>query len=67
MRYDWSATLDPTDLAIMRQVDGQRTIGQAIATAAGSSGITVSELQARGRQLFQSLWQLDFLAMGIAS
>ena len=67
VRYDWSATLDPTDLAIMRQVDGQRTIGQAIATAAGSSGITVTELQARGRQLFQSLWQLDFLAMGIAS
>ena len=68
MRNDWSMTLDPVSLSIILQMDGFRTIRE-IVFAAGQSGALPPQSQADqdklGKSLFQSLWQLDFVAMGL--
>ena len=69
-RYDWSMSLDPFDLGIMRQIDGRRTIRQAVHEAAQHGLLvrgTMTELEARALRIVQSLWQLDFLAIQIAA
>jgi hypothetical protein len=52
----------------MRLVDGRRTIRE-IAELVGQSGDTrragEAEREKFARKLFQALWRLDFLAMGL--
>lgn len=67
-RSDWSTTLDFTQLAVLRHMDGRRSIGEILA-AAGSGGV-LAELdpaarEQYGRELFQSLWNLDFLDIAL--
>jgi hypothetical protein len=61
-------TLEPAQLALLQQMDGRRTIREIMA-AASPSGVLPQPSQADLEQfattLFQSLWQLDFLAMGL--
>ena len=67
-RQGWSVALDSTQLAFVTQIDGQRTIADV-----NSGVLDLGEFGHRGlddianysRQLFQSFWQLDVLAMGI--
>ena len=67
-RYNWSMSLDPVQLALLQQMDGRRTIREIIA-AASQRGALPQRSQADHEQfaktLFQSLWRLDFLAMGL--
>jgi hypothetical protein len=69
-RSDWRASLNAAQLPFVRQVDGRRTIRE-IAERVAQSGETrrggVADLEKFGRKLFQSLWRLDFLAMGLKS
>ena len=64
-RHDWAITLDPIDLAVVRRIDGLRTMRQVIDAAARDEGRAPAELEEGARGLVQSLWQRDFLAMGI--
>jgi SAM-dependent methyltransferase len=68
-RPDWSMTLSTAQLPFVQHVDGRRTIRQ-IAEGVGqaeSRRATPAELEKFGRKLFQSLWRLDFLVMGLAA
>jgi hypothetical protein len=67
-RSDWSMKLDPAQLGLVRRVNGSRTIGDIFSDASQSGVLaehprTDSEKFVRG--FFQSLWQLDFLAIGL--
>lgn len=57
-------TLTPAQLPFVQQVDGRRSIAEIIDGVAGAG----RDDRARefGRRLFESLWRLDFLAMGLA-
>lgn len=67
-RRDWSLSLEPGELAFVQQVDGQRTI-QQIAARVASTGLlpqtSAAETEEAARAVFQSLWQLDFLAIAL--
>lgn len=66
-RYDWQLSLDPIDLALVRRVDGLRTIREVIDETARDEPGTTIDLEGRARRLFQSLWQRDFLCMGTST
>lgn len=68
VRSDWRIPLAPFDLALLRNIDGKLTLRQAIANAARSEGFaneSLTELEKRGVNLIQSMWQRDFIAIGI--
>lgn len=67
-RPDWRMNLDPAQIAVMKNVDGHRTIREIGAMAAGTRHLlwqSPTDLEDFARTLFQSLWQRDFLAMGL--
>jgi hypothetical protein len=52
----------------VRNIDGRRTIREIAAGVAQSrqtQRANVADLETFGRKLFQSLWRLDFVAMGL--
>jgi hypothetical protein len=58
--------LNPAQLAFMRGVDGHRTIRAIAADLARReppNGVSAADLESFGRNLFQSLWRLDFIAI----
>ena len=67
-RPNWTMTLDAVQVTLAEQVDGRRTIREIIA-AASQRGALPQQSQADHEQfaktLFQSLWRLDFVAMGL--
>jgi len=67
-RHNWSTNLDPVQAALVQQMNGRSTIREIIA-AASQRGALQQRSQADHEQfaktLFQSLWQLDFVAMGL--
>jgi SAM-dependent methyltransferase len=67
-RSDWTMTLNAAQLPFVQQVDGSRTIRE-IAERVAQSGDTRraggAEREKFARKLFQALWRLDFLAMGL--
>ena len=66
-RPDWRMSLNAAQLPFVQQVDGRRTIREIAARVAQSGARRggAAELEKFGRKLFQSLWRLDFLAMGL--
>jgi SAM-dependent methyltransferase len=56
-RSDWATPLDADQLALVQRMDGTRTIADIM----DGTGASVQY----ARELFQSLWQLDFVAMGL--
>ncbi len=69
-RYDWTMPLDAVQLALMQQVDGSRTIAEIVAQAAQSGVLPKLKepaLVKLGADIFRSLWQLDFIAIGLES
>lgn len=67
-RYNWTTSLDPVQLSLLQQMDGRRTIREIVAAALPSGVLpqpSQPDLEQLGTSLFQSLWQLDFLAMGV--
>ena len=67
-RHNWAMPLDAVQVALLQQMDGRRTIREIIG-AASQGGVlpqrSQADLEQLGKTLFQSLWQLDFLAMGL--
>ena len=67
-RYDWERGLTPLQAALIEQVDGLRSI-QGIVDAVISGGTfaraDTAEVVAVSLETFRSLWQQDFLSMGI--
>ena len=68
-RSDWRLNLNAAQLPFVRAIDGRRTIREIAADVAqsGARRGDVAELEKFARKLFQSLWRLDFLAMGLKS
>lgn len=67
-RPGWSTRLMPEQLALVRLVDGRRTIREIVAAAATTEAqprLNRGGTEDLGRSVFQALWQRDFLAMGI--
>lgn len=66
-RHNWTTTLDAVQATLAEQVDGRRTIREII--AAVEKGLkqdrTLADLEQFAKTLFQSLWRLDFVAMGL--
>ena len=67
-RYDWQRELTPLQAALTEQIDGHRCIDEIIDVVIGSGALARAdraEVQAVSLETFRSLWQQDFLAMGI--
>ena len=67
-RPGWSTVLDPLQLALIQKMDGRCTIREIIAAVSEqgpSHGRSPADLESFARTFFRSLWQLDFLAMGL--
>jgi SAM-dependent methyltransferase len=67
-RSDWSTSLTPVQSALLQQMDGRRTIREIAAAATETGAIppqNLAEVEEFAKTLFQSLWQLDFVAMGL--
>jgi SAM-dependent methyltransferase len=66
-RPDWRMNLTAGQLPFVQHVDGRRTIREIAecVVQSGSRRANVAEVENFGRKLFQSLWRLDFLAMGL--
>ena len=67
-RPDWHTSLNAAQLPFVQHIDGRRTIreiAERVAQGGGTQRGNVADLENSGRKLFQSLWRLDFLAMGL--
>jgi hypothetical protein len=66
-RPGWSMILNAAQLPFVQHVDGRRTIREIAERVAEDETRRAdkAELEKFGRKLFQSLWRLDFLAMGL--
>jgi SAM-dependent methyltransferase len=66
-RPNWSTNLDAVQVALAQHMDGRRTIREIVAAAGKglNQGRTPADLEQFAKTLFQSLWQLDFVAMGL--
>jgi SAM-dependent methyltransferase len=64
----WSVGLNAAQLPFVQHVDGHRTIreiAELVAQSGESPPLSVADFGNFGRQLFQSLWRFDFVAMGL--
>ncbi len=69
-RSDWRLPLDPVQAALVRLVDGRRTLRDIVAEAAGDPAMTgydAERLAALARTLVQLLVNRDFIVLGIGS
>ncbi|ORV91332.1 hypothetical protein AWC11_10825 [Mycobacterium interjectum] len=67
-RHDWRVGLSAAQLPFLQHVDGSRTIREVAAAVARDSDVRrgeAADVERFGRRLFQALWRLDFLAMGL--
>ncbi len=69
-RPDWTMDLSAAQLPFVQLVDGSRTIREIAASTAQNGQSRrgdVVDVEKFARKLFQALWRLDFLAMGLNS
>ena len=67
-RPDWRTSLNAAQLPFVQHVDGRltiREIAERVAQSGESRRAGAADLEKFGRQLFQSLWRLDILAMAL--
>ncbi len=67
-RPDWRTALNAAQLPFVQLIDGRRTIREIAASVAqgpGSRRGDAADVEKFARKLFQGLWRLDFLAMGL--
>lgn len=70
VRPDWRISLNTAQLPFAQHVDGRRTIREiaaGVAQSGASPRASIADLENFGRNLFQSLWRLDFVAMALNS
>ncbi len=69
-RPGWGIRLDPTHLAFMQHLDGERSIRE-IANLVARSGVLgrvdQADLEAIGLELFEGLWRTDFIAIDLSA
>lgn len=69
VRPNWQWELPPFEAALARQVDGRRSISEIVAAACADGAVADAQTgkapEARARELFQMLWQTDFIAIGV--
>ena len=69
-RPDWTVPLNESQLALLRPMDGTRSIRELVVEAGTAPTFATVDSDRReqyARELFESLWQLDVLAMGITA
>jgi SAM-dependent methyltransferase len=69
-RPGWKMSLDPTRAALVKRVDGHRSIREILAVTKRPIPLLSrgpADNREFGRTLFQSLWQHDFLSIGLAA
>jgi SAM-dependent methyltransferase len=67
-RSDWRFRLNAAQLPFVQHVDGRRTIrgiAECVARQGEPRRANAADLEKFGRNLFQALWRLDFLAMAL--
>jgi hypothetical protein len=65
-RPDWRMPLNSKQLPFVLNIDGRRTIREIAACAAQGRNVPqggAADFETFGRELFQSLWRLDFISM----
>lgn len=62
-RPGWQMLLAAEQLPLVQLIDGHRSIREIALRAAATGALPADAAQAFARKLFQSLWQLDFVAM----
>jgi SAM-dependent methyltransferase len=70
LRHDWTLPLGGVALALVEQVDGERSISDIISRVSDDpslAGENQSTLSDTSRNVFRSLWNLDFFAMRISN
>ena len=68
-RSDWRSTLNPAQLALIQRIDGIKSMGTIIKEANADdalAGFSESEFRDVALQFFQSLWQGDFISIGLS-
>ena len=68
-RPGWRITLNPAQLALIQRIDGIKTIATIITEAEGDdalAGFRETEFNEIARQFFQTLWQRDFISIGLS-
>ena len=68
-RPDWRIALEAGQEAVLRNVDGQRTLRQLVEAAANAGPLaqrSAPEREAYVRNFMRSLWENDFVSMGSA-
>lgn len=65
LRHDWQVNLDSLQSALISRVDGRRSIGEIINDVQSREVAPHADRAMAGLDTFKSLYQLDFLAMGI--
>ena len=69
-RHNWSMQLRPIEIALIQRIDGERTIRKIISDISHSNllvNMKSAELERLAKNLFQRLWRLDFLLMGLVT
>ena len=67
-RYNWTTNLNQAETLFMQHIDGQRTIAEIVGLASQANlfvNTPPAELQILAKFLFQLLWKLDFVAIGL--
>ena len=67
-RSDWSIPLEPDHLSFVQRVDGSRTLAEIASEMPVIRSLPVQDPVARevfAKTLFQVLWRLDFLGVGL--
>jgi SAM-dependent methyltransferase len=67
-RHNWTVEGNDLEVALATRIDGRRTISEIAAAVdeAAFGGRTGAERDAAVMAVFQSLWRLDFLTMGLS-
>ena len=67
-RPGWTMRLDPTHLAFMQHLDGERSIREIVARVAQSGLVRAdqAELGDVALELFEGLWRSDFIAIDLS-
>jgi hypothetical protein len=71
-RNNWSLNLNDSELAVVRLIDGKRSVGDILTEVSSRKkelGLDVSrvELERLIRRLFQGLWRNDYITVSTAA
>lgn len=68
IRHNWSMPIDPVQHALVADMDGVKSIGELAEIAHRrdvAPGASLADLEKFGVAFFETLWKLDFVAIGL--